>query len=80
MPNTQPEKPKSEGDKRADGLRNYARYSAMAFQMIATILLAAYLGQWLDKQYGGQTPWFTIVCLLVGLVLAIALPLRGLLK
>lgn len=58
----------------------YARYSGIAIQMIVTLLLAYYAGNWLDERYSSGTPWFTVVFILVGLILALWLPLRSLLK
>ena len=63
----------------ARGLKSYARYSGLAFQMIGTILLATFGGRYLDQRFD-SSPTFTIVLLLIGLVLAVYLPLRTLLK
>ena len=61
------------------GIRDYARYSGIAFQMIATLLVATFGGQWLDERFG-TSPLYTTICVLVGLGLALWLPLRSLLK
>jgi F0F1-type ATP synthase assembly protein I len=60
-------------------LNVYARYSSIAFQMIAIILLGTYGGlkidDWLDTK-----PIFTIILLLFSVVLSIYFVVRDLLK
>ncbi len=60
-------------------MRSYAQYSGIAIQMIVTLLAAMYGGQWLDRRFD-TAPTFVTICLLLGLVLALWLPLRTLLK
>ncbi len=47
--------------------RGYAKYSALAFQIVATILIVVYAGGKLDAYLNNDTPWFT----LLGAVLAV---------
>ena len=63
----------------ARGVRSYAEYSGLALQMIAPILAGVYGGRWLDAYLGGGRAW-TIVGSLLGIALALYLPLRGLLR
>ncbi|TXK37189.1 AtpZ/AtpI family protein [Pontibacter qinzhouensis] len=44
------------------------KYSGMAFQMIGTLLVAAFAGIKLDAYFETENPWFTIVFLLVGVI------------
>lgn len=64
----------------ADRLRAVAKYSGIAFQMLATIGLSAWLGTWLDRHFQLATPWFTVSLLLLGVLLALWQVIRGLTK
>ena len=63
-----------------DRLAAIAKYSGIAFQMLATIGLSAWLGTWLDKQLELKNPWFTVSLLLLGVLLALWQVIRGLTK
>ena len=54
----------------------FMRYSGMAFQMIAVLLVAAYSGQWLDHHYKNENPWFTLVLLLIGVTASMYLIIK----
>ena len=54
----------------------FMRYSGMAFQMIAVLLVAAYSGQWLDDHYNNTQPWFTLVLLLIGVTASMYLIIK----
>ena len=56
--------------------KQYARYSAMAFQMIAAMLLGTYLGYRLD-QLVGTAPFLLIVGLLLGVGLAMYIIIKS---
>jgi len=64
----------------SQGLNSYAKYSGIAFQMIAILLLGVYAGKWVDTKIAADTPWGTLVGALIGIVLALYVPLRGLMK
>lgn len=62
--------------KKSNPKRNLARFSAISFQMGATIFLGAYAGKMLDEKYPSNKKWFTI-----GLTLfAVALSLYNVLR
>ena len=42
-------------------------FTGLAGQMIVTLVLFAYAGQWLDHKFGLKTPWCTVVMCLLGL-------------
>ncbi|WP_375416255.1 AtpZ/AtpI family protein [uncultured Hymenobacter sp.] len=63
-----------------DRLRAFAKYSGIAFQMLATIGLSAWLGTWLDGHYHTRNPWFTISLMLLGLLAALYQVIRSLTK
>ena len=58
----------------------FMRYSGMAFQMIAVLLVAAYSGQWLDDHYQNEQPWFTLVLLLIGVTASMYLIIKTVTK
>lgn len=53
------------------GLNDFARYSGIAFQMIAVILLTTWGGIELDKLAKFNTPVFTIILSILGVFAAI---------
>ncbi len=52
-------------------LNKYIRFSGIAFQLGATIYLAAYLGKWLDAKYLTSKKWFTMGLILVAMIVSI---------
>jgi F0F1-type ATP synthase assembly protein I len=62
------------------GLKDYARYSGIAFQMIAIILLTTWGGIKLDKMAGFSKPVFTIILSLLGVFAAIYTAVKDFLK
>ena len=64
----------------ADRLRAVAKYSGIAFQMLATIGLSAWAGVWLDARYHTKMPWFTIGLMLLGVLVALYQVIRSLTK
>lgn len=49
----------------------YLKYTGIAFQMIAIIVLAVMLGLFLDRKFQFKNQIFTLICALFGVVLAI---------
>jgi F0F1-type ATP synthase assembly protein I len=62
------------------GVRDFARYSGIAFQMIGIILITTWGGIKLDKIAGFEKPLFTIILSLLGVFAAIYTSVRDLLK
>ncbi len=73
-------KPDDRDESARGAARDYARYSGIAVQMIAILLLGAYLGTWLDERFATPTPYYTIGGTLLAIALALYVPLKGLLK
>jgi F0F1-type ATP synthase assembly protein I len=73
---TSPETPPSGSNR----LRAIAKYSGLAFQMLAIIGGSAWLGTWLDGYFKTNNPWFTIGLLLLGVLVALFQVIRGLTK
>ena len=58
----------------------YMKYSGMAFQLIAGIVLGYWLGKKLDEWMGNKAPWFTIGLSLFFTVGSLVLIIRDLMK
>ena len=70
---TKPETP-------AEQANTVAKYSGIAFQMLAIIGLSAWAGTWLDGHYQNKTPWYTVGLMLLGLFAALYHVIRSLTK
>ena len=46
-------------------VNQYLKYSGMALQLFVLLLVAAWLGQWLDKRLQTRDPYFTIILILL---------------
>ncbi|MGQ9621001.1 MAG: AtpZ/AtpI family protein, partial [Bacteroidales bacterium] len=69
---TTPEEQKNpQKNDKFEGLQNYAKYTGLAFQMIAIILITVWAGTKLDKLFLLETPVFTIILSLLGVAAAI---------
>jgi ATP synthase protein I len=58
----------------------YMKYSGMGFQLVAALCLGAWLGDFLDKKMANQTPYFTILLLLLFLAASLFSIIRDLTK
>jgi F0F1-type ATP synthase assembly protein I len=68
---------KSPGNK---GVKDFARYSGIAFQMIGIILVTTWGGTKLDKLAGNEKPVFTIILSLLGVFAAIYTAVKDFIK
>jgi hypothetical protein len=59
---------------------NFAKYTGMAFQMLATIGLFTFVGYQIDKKYKGPQPVFTALLSFVGVVISLYMAIRSLTK
>ena len=69
--------PKNQQNK---GIRDFTRYSGMAFQMLGIILVTTWGGVKLDKIISWETPVFTIVLSLLGVFAAIYVVIKDVIK
>lgn len=69
--------PKSPGNK---GIRDFGKYSGIAFQMIGIILVTTWGGVKLDKLLGLSKPVFTIILSLLGVFAAIYTVVKDFIK
>jgi F0F1-type ATP synthase assembly protein I len=70
MEDSQPQKKKNLKKQNKEG-NDFARYTGIAFQMIAIILITTWGGIKLDKISGFEKPVFTIILSLLGVFAAI---------
>ncbi len=61
-------------------LYNYAKYSGIAFQMVAIILIGVFGGMKLDEYLNLKFPVFTVILSIVSVFLSIYYVIRDLLK
>jgi F0F1-type ATP synthase assembly protein I len=80
MEKQEPQKEKNPKETTSKGIKNFARYSGMAFQMIGIILVTTWGGVKLDKLTGWKTPVFTIVLSLLGVFAAIYVSIKDFIK
>ena len=66
--------------KRKRSLDDYARYSSIAFQMLAIILAGVFGGIKLDQWLKFETPIFTILLSILSVILAIYYVTRDLIR
>ena len=62
------------------GLKDFARYTGMAFQMLGIILVTTWGGIKLDNLTEWETPVFTIVLSLLGVFAAIYVVVKDFIK
>jgi F0F1-type ATP synthase assembly protein I len=77
QPNQKEKNPKKPSNK---GIKDYARYSGIAFQMAGIILVATWGGVKIDKLTGWKTPVFTIVLSLLGVFAAMYIIVKEFIK
>jgi len=52
-------------------VNNFAKYSSISFQMLATIGVFAFIGYKLDEYKPAKTPIFTAIFSLIGVVISL---------
>jgi ATP synthase protein I len=77
QPSQQKKNRKGQGNK---GIRDFARYTGMAFQMVGIILVTTWGGTKLDEITKFKTPVFTIILSLFGVFAAIYVILKDFIK
>jgi F0F1-type ATP synthase assembly protein I len=80
MEEPQPSKTKNRKSQRNKGIKDFARYSGLAFQMIGIILVTTWGGIKLDKLLGFEKPVFTIILSLLGVFAAIYTAVKDFIK
>jgi F0F1-type ATP synthase assembly protein I len=59
---------------------SFLRYTSMATQMAITIFLGVWLGMKADHRWPGKVPLYTLIGSLAGVVLAVYMIIRDVLK
>jgi F0F1-type ATP synthase assembly protein I len=80
MEDQKPIKEKKQKSPKSKGIQEFAKYSNIAFQMIAIILVATWGGIKLDNLTGFEKPVFTIILSLIGVFAAIYIVVRDFIK
>ncbi len=80
MQNERKSRPSNNLDRERKSLREYARYSNLAFKLIAVVLAAFFIGWQLDKWIHTGFPLFTLLFSLGGLVTMLYLLIKDFLK
>ena len=80
MEDTQQSQKKNPKKQENKGLNDYAKYSAIAFQMVAIIALTTWGGIQLDKLAGFEKPVFTVILSLLGVFAAIYTVIKDFIK
>lgn len=62
------------------GIRNYAKYSSLAFEMLGIIFLGTIAGVKLDEKFSQDFPLFTIILSPLSVIIALYLVLRDFIK
>ncbi|WP_036678000.1 AtpZ/AtpI family protein [Daejeonella oryzae] len=75
-----PEKPTNEEDLKDEkkALSGYAKYTGVAFQMMAIIGVCAFIGYKLDEYYQNETQWITALAGVLGVIVSIYQTIRQL--
>ncbi len=71
---------KIDAEKKKKQLREAARYSGLAFQMIAIILLVLFAGMQADKYLENDFPGFTVLGAFLGVILSLYIALKDFFK
>jgi ATP synthase protein I len=80
MEDQKPLKEKKRKSSKNKGIQDFAKYTNIAFQMIAIILVATWGGIKLDNLTGFEKPVFTIILSLIGVFAAIYIIVRDFIK
>lgn len=66
--------------KKDNNLKNYLKFSGIAMQMAITIIIAAYLGRWIDEKLQLKHQIFTIVLILIAIFSSLFQIIREVIK
>lgn len=69
-----------ENSPKGNKARNFAKYSGIAFQMLATIGVFAFIGYQIDQRRAGKKPIFMAILGLLGVVFSLYQVVRSVTK
>jgi uncharacterized membrane protein YfcA len=61
-------------------VNNFARYTGMAFQMLATIAVFMFIGSKIDQRHPHGQPVYTAILGLLGVIVSLYMAVRSLTK
>ena len=64
---SQSKKKKPESNKKSNPLKEYSKFSSLAFQMLAIIGILVWFGLWLDQTYRGGKPLYVLIGTVLGI-------------
>lgn len=70
----------SEENNQIKGASNFAKYTGVAFQMLATIGVMAFIGYKIDESRGSKQQIFTAIFGLIGVIVSLVQVVRSLNK
>jgi len=59
-------------------INKFARYTSLAFEMGIIIFAGAFVGNWLDKKYNLEKPYFTMILSLIAIFVSLFLIIKQL--
>ncbi len=68
----------TEPKERPKGPADFARYSGLAFEMLAIIGVGTWAGVWLDAYFNHETPWITATVAPLSVLISLYLVLKDL--
>jgi F0F1-type ATP synthase assembly protein I len=71
---------KKEPNRNRQSLNAIGRYSGMAFQIAAAVILGVLAGRWLDGKFPMKTPIFTPILTILGVFVGVFLVIKDVLK
>ncbi len=80
MEEEQQVKKKNPTNQRSKGIKDFAKYSGIAFQMVGIILITTWGGKKLDELTDFDKPVFTIILSLLGVFAAIYTAVKDFIK
>ena len=72
----QQQKKKRRKSSNSDGIKSYARYTGLALQMVAIIVIMTFAGVKLDERRASETPVFTLILSLLGVFAGIYIAIK----
>lgn len=72
--------PKKDPNRSKQSLNALGRYSGMAFQIAAAIILGVLAGRWLDGKFPMKTPIFTPMLTILGVFVGVFLVIKDVLR
>lgn len=53
-----------------DAIKQYAKYSVIPMQMVVLVVLGLFAGNWLDKKFETEKPYYTIILTFLGILIS----------